>query len=160
MKIRAHLLWGTKYRRNVIDPGWRMALFEKLASIPPKSDARVLCVGGVRNHVHLLIGWRPSIALSSIARDLKTWSSRWVRQTIAGQSSFRWQNGFSAFTVDARDQGRLIHYILNQEQHHREDSCVGGWVIRREIVAPEISDQPTMIATSQACRGQARGCLR
>jgi REP element-mobilizing transposase RayT len=158
MKIRAHLLWATKYRRDVIEPQWRIALFEKLASILPQSDARVLCVGGVRNHVHLLIGWRPSVALSS-ARDLKTWSSRWVRQTIPGQSSFGWQNGFSAFTVDSRDQSRRIHYILNQERHHGDYSCVGGWVSRRAAPASE-SCHAAIIAAGDLCRGQARGAPR
>ena len=160
MKIRAHLLWATKYRRNVVDPEWRMALFEKLASIPLRSDARVLCVGGVRNHVHLLVAWRPSVALSSIGRDLKTWSSRWVRQTTPGQASFRWQNGFSAFTIDHRDQCRLIHYIVHQERHHREDSCVGGWTFRRDAIATETGTQPSMIAPGQDSRGQARGYVR
>ena len=131
VKMRAHLFWSTKFRRRILDPEWRSALFEKLASIPRQADARVLCVGGVRNHVHLLLGWSPSVPLSDVARDLKTWSSRWIRQNIPGQSSFRWQGGYSAFTVYHRDQSILIEYLLNQERHHGETSRIGGWVLRR-----------------------------
>lgn len=136
MKMRVHLLWSTKYRRRIIDPEWRLALFEKLVCIPPQADARVLCVGGVRDHVHLLLGWSPAAPLSDVARDLKTWSSRWIRQTIPGQSSFHWQSGYSAFTVYHRDQSRLIEYLLNQEPHHGESSRVGGWVARRQADGP------------------------
>ena len=53
-------------------------------------------------------------------------------QNISGQSSFSWQSGYTAFTVDYRGQSELIDYSLNQERHHRENSRVGGWLLPRK----------------------------
>jgi REP element-mobilizing transposase RayT len=142
VKMRVHLLWATKRRRKLLAPEWRMALFERFVAIPSPTTARVLCVGGVRDHVHLLVGWSPAVALSTVARDLKTWSSWWIRQTIPGQEGFSWQSGYSAFTVGPKGQSRVIDYLLHQEAHHCEPSRVGGWVIRRNsgmmVAVPEL----------------------
>lgn len=128
VKMRAHLIWSTKYRRRWIDPEWRMALFEEFAAITNRREARLICAGGIREHVHLLVAWSPVLALSDLARDLKTWSCRWVHQNVPHRGDFAWQSGCSYYTVHFQRLGRLTGYILNQEQHHREDSRVGGWL--------------------------------
>ncbi|MGE5927295.1 MAG: IS200/IS605 family transposase [Gemmatimonadota bacterium] len=162
VKMRVHLLWATKHRRNVIEPEWRPALFRKLASIPQSAEARVLCVGGVRNHVHLLLSWSPSSALSCVARDLKTWSSRWIRKSVPGQSSFSWQAGYSAFTVYHRNQSELIGYLLNQERHHGEKSRVGGWLFTRRApqAATGRSEPSELQADLERVSGTAGSSIR
>lgn len=131
MKIRAHLLWGTKYRRKWIDPEWRLALFREMAAIAERHDSRIICAGGIRDHVHLLVTWSPAVALSTVVRHIKTWSSHWVRENIPTRREFGWQNGYTAFTVHYRSVGGLIRYIIDQERHHGESSRVGGWIAPR-----------------------------
>ena len=128
VKMRVHLLWATKYRRRWIDPEWRLQLFEEFAAITNRREARLICAGGVRDHVHLLVAWSPALALSELARDLKTWSSQWVHWNVPRRPRFAWQAGFTAYTVHYQRLGRLTSYILNQEQHHGESSRVGGWL--------------------------------
>ncbi|HEU4828848.1 MAG TPA: transposase [Gemmatimonadales bacterium] len=128
VKMRAHLIWATKHRQRLIDPDWRIALFEEFAAITHRREARPICAGGIREHVHLLVAWSPALALSDLARDLKTWSCRWIHQNVPHRGNFAWQTGCSFYTVHFQRLGRLTGYILNQEQHHREDSRVGGWI--------------------------------
>jgi putative transposase len=131
VRIRAHLLWATKYRRRWIDPEWRIALYVEMAAVAQRHDARIICAGGVSDHVHILMTWSPAVALSTVVRNIKTWSSHWVREGIPTRREFGWQNGFTAFTVHYRNLGGLIGYIIDQERHHGESSRVGGWIAPR-----------------------------
>lgn len=108
--------------------------------------------------MHLLVSWSPSKALSSVTRDLKTWSTQWIRQVVPGESSFRWQAGYSAFTVYHRDQSELIGYLLNQERHHGEKSRVGGWVLarREDQLATRRSGLRELLADAERSSGTAR----
>ena len=154
VKMRAHLLWATKYRRRWIDPGWRMALFREMAAIAQRHDARVICAGGIPDHVRLLLAWSPAVALSSIVRDIKTWSSHWVRANVPTRREFGWQNGFTVFTVHYRSVGRLIGYIVNQERHHGESSRVGGWIAPRFPGSGARPERPRALPAA-LCAGQA-----
>jgi hypothetical protein len=75
-------------------------------------------VGGVANHVHLLIGLRSTHCLADSVRDLKAVSSRWVHEEV-GFASFSWQEGYGAFTVSASQRKQVSDYIARQEEHHR-----------------------------------------
>ena len=75
-------------------------------------------VGGVSDHVHLLIGLKASHCLADVVRELKKASSAWVHEEL-GQRAFAWQQGYAAFTVSATARSAVTSYIANQEEHHR-----------------------------------------
>lgn len=77
-----------------------------------------LAVGGVTDHVHLLVGLRATHRLSDVMRELKSESSRWVHQNQR-MAAFGWQEGYGAFCVGPGDLERVRSYILAQEEHHR-----------------------------------------
>ncbi|MEO6035815.1 MAG: transposase [Verrucomicrobiota bacterium] len=76
-------------------------------------------VGGVADHVHLLIGLRATHRLADVMRDVKRASSAWVHETI-GDKEFQWQDGYGAFSVSASAREKVKSYIANQEEHHRK----------------------------------------
>ncbi len=78
-------------------------------------------VGGMADHVHLLVELRATLALADFMRELKKASSMWVHETMP-QSRFAWQEGYAAFTVSASGIDEVRRYIENQEEHHRERS--------------------------------------
>jgi putative transposase len=75
-------------------------------------------VGGVADHVHLLLGLPATVALSDLIRAIKANSSRWVREEI-GMEKFAWQEGYGAFTVSPGNREAVANYIAHQEEHHR-----------------------------------------
>lgn len=75
-------------------------------------------IGGVADHVHLLIGLKPTHCLSDFMRELKKSSSIWVAQKTE-QKAFGWQEGYAAFTVSASAKNAVQEYIAGQEEHHR-----------------------------------------
>jgi hypothetical protein len=75
-------------------------------------------IGGVSDHVHLLIGLRATHRLADVLRELKAVSSGWVHDEI-GMREFAWQEGYGAFTVSASQREAVRHYIEQQAEHHR-----------------------------------------
>ncbi len=72
------------------------------------------------DHLHLLIGMRPSQSLSDLIKQVKQSSSTWVNQRKLAVSKFTWQEGFSAFSYSKRDLPQVINYIRNQKEHHKK----------------------------------------
>jgi hypothetical protein len=59
------------------------------------------------------------MAVADLASIIKATSSKWLQQTFDSCQGFHWQSGYAAFSVNPADDGRLRHYIRNQEAHHR-----------------------------------------
>jgi putative transposase len=78
--------------------------------------------GGVSDHVHLYLECPKDVSISSLANLIKTNSTKWIRDTFRSSQNFHWQSGYSAFSVDARNDRRLRDYIRNQELHHAKIS--------------------------------------
>jgi len=75
-------------------------------------------VGGVEDHVHVLVGLRATHCVADVSREIKSASSRWVHEEI-GLSAFAWQEGYGAFSVSASQREIVRRYIAGQEEHHR-----------------------------------------
>jgi REP-associated tyrosine transposase len=75
-------------------------------------------IGGVADHVHLLLGLRATHCLADVMRELKTVSSKWAHEEMQ-MRMFHWQEGYGAFTVGAPQRPAVCEYIATQEEHHR-----------------------------------------
>lgn len=75
-------------------------------------------IGGVEDHVHLLVTLRQEPALAVVLRDLKAGSSGWVHDTFPDARDFWWQTGYGAFTVSHSNIDAVKAYIANQREHH------------------------------------------
>jgi REP element-mobilizing transposase RayT len=121
ISIHLHIVFATKNRRAIIDQSWRSRLHEYLGGTVNGLDAIAQGIGGVEDHVHLLIGFKATHQLSDFMRELKKASSKWVHDEI-GLSEFAWQDGYSAFSVSPTARPGVQRYIANQEEHHRNKS--------------------------------------
>jgi REP element-mobilizing transposase RayT len=119
LSLHCHIIFGTKHQRPLIATDWRPRFHAYLGGAIRTLDAVPEAVGGVADHVHLLIGFRATQRLSDIMRDVKRTSSAWVPETI-GDREFEWQDGYGAFSVSASLLEKVRQYIANQEEHHRK----------------------------------------
>jgi len=119
LSLHCHVIFGTKHQRPLIAADWRPRFHAYLGGAIRTLDAVPEAVGGVADHVHLLIGFRATHWLSDVMRDVKRVSSAWVHETI-GDKQFEWQDGYGAFSVSASMIEKVKHYIANQEEHHRK----------------------------------------
>ena len=116
-KLLYHLVFSTKDREPLIAPAWRGRLHEYLGGVVAGLGGTPQGIGGAGDHVHLLVGLKPTHCLSDFMRELKKASSTWVVGT-SGQL-FHWQEGYAAFTVSASAREDVQRYIARQEEHHR-----------------------------------------
>lgn len=77
-------------------------------------------IGGIEDHVHLYLRWRPSGALSDLIRAVKANSSKWIHETFPAMKDFAWQEGFSAFSVSKSQEAAVRTYIARQREHHQQ----------------------------------------
>ena len=118
LSLHYHLVFGTKNHEPVITPAWRDRLHTYLGGVIRTLDGVPESVGGVSDHVHLLIGLRATHTLADVLRETKSVSSAWAHVDV-GVSSFAWQEGYGAFTVSASQLEDVRAYIQGQDEHHR-----------------------------------------
>jgi REP element-mobilizing transposase RayT len=121
LSLHYHLVFSTKDREPIIDKIWRKQLHKYLAGTAEGLGARCEIVGGIADHVHVLVTLRATHTLADFMRDLKRASSNWVHNDMS-LPDFAWQEGYAAFTVSASAIDEVRRYIENQEEHHREKS--------------------------------------
>ena len=121
LSLHYHLVSGTKERRPLIDPPWGARLNEYLGGMVKSMGGYPERIGGMADHVHLLVGLKATHCLSDFMRDLKKNSSLWVHREI-GMRDFAWQEGYAAFTVSATAREGVKTYISRHGEHHRVKS--------------------------------------
>jgi putative transposase len=108
-------------RRPLIEHSWRSRLHDYLGGSVRGLGGFPQQVGGVVDHVHLLVRLKATHRLADLMRELKKASSVWVHEEI-GSRSFTWQKGYAAFTVSATPREAVRQYIASHEEHHRTKS--------------------------------------
>ncbi|MGC3944805.1 MAG: IS200/IS605 family transposase [Chryseolinea sp.] len=121
-QIHIQLVFAVKYRQRIMVKAWRGELFMYITGIINNHGHKLLAINGVEDHVHILIGLRPVEALSTLVQEIKKDSSKWINDKRLVPGSFRWQDGFSAFSYSMDALPNVIRYIENQEEHHKKKS--------------------------------------
>jgi len=93
-----------------------------MTGIVQSNGHKLLSVNGVADHVHILIGLRPTQGLSELVQQIKRSSSKWINDNKKVRGRFAWQEGFGAFSCNMEGLDYIIRYIENQEAHHQRKS--------------------------------------
>jgi putative transposase len=116
--LHYHLVFSTKNRSPFIKDEWIAELHKYLGGAVSGLGGFPQGIGGVADHVHLLVGLKATHCLADFMRELKKGSSIWVHENH-GLGEFAWQEGYSAFTVSPTVRESVQRYIANQAEHHR-----------------------------------------
>ena len=114
-----HVVFSTKDRRELMSGEFRPQMWAYARGICRKLDILALAVGGMEDHIHLLLRIPPTLALAKAVLAIKSNSSRWASEE---GHKFAWQQGYGAFSVSSSVVPTVIQYIQNQEAHHRRMS--------------------------------------
>ena len=118
-----HLIFTTKHRAPLLEPSFQNALYQRLRELVEQQGGLLHEIGGMPDHIHLLLEIRPTLSVASLVQRLKGSTSYWLGERGAkapGESL--WQSGYGVFTVCASNRHRIRQYIRNQPEHHRERS--------------------------------------
>jgi putative transposase len=117
-----HCVFSIKERRKTIVGGLEERLWKYMGGIARENRMKALQIGGVEDHVHLLLSLPSTLSVSKAMQLIKGGSSKWVHDTFAEHPDFEWQAGYGAFSVGTSQIDRTRHYIANQREHHRAKS--------------------------------------
>ena len=117
-----HLVFATKLRTPYIHPELRRDLYPFLGGGIQELGGALLSIGGMPDHIHLLVSLRSHPSVADAVKAIKGSSSHWVNDTARLSDHFGWQEGYAAFTVSRSALPRVQRYIENQEAHHRKQS--------------------------------------
>lgn len=119
-QIYIQIVFAVKGRENLISKNNREELHKYITGIVQNRGQKMLSIFCMPDHTHLLIGIKPSIAISDLVRDIKSGSTNFINEQKWTKTKFQWQEGFGAFSYSKSQIDMVIKYILNQVEHHNK----------------------------------------
>jgi REP element-mobilizing transposase RayT len=114
-----HCVFSTKERRKLITPEMQQRLWPFIGGIAKENGMKAIAIGGVADHVHLLLSLPATMSVAKAMQLVKGGSSKFVHETFTEQRAFAWQEGYGAFSVSISHVEETVAYIQRQEEHHR-----------------------------------------
>ena len=135
-QIYIQTVFAVSNRMSLITPEFKEELHKYITGIVRNQGQKLISINGMADHLHILIGLKPSIALADLVRDIKAESSTHVNKNRWVRGKFSWQEGYGAFSYGHSQLDTIIRYIQNQEKHHRRRSFKEkylAWLKKYEI---------------------------
>ena len=123
-QIHIHVVFAVQNRISLIEKSWQERLYNYIIAIMQKNEHKIISIGGMPDHIHILFGFRPTQALSALIQEVKRDSSEWINKEKLTKGRFSWQEGYGAFSYSKSHVSQVIKYIETQENHHRKRSFI------------------------------------
>ena len=121
-QIYIHIIFSTKYRYPFIDEVIEDELYSYLGQICKEWGCPPIKIGGYSDHVHIIVKLSKKITIIKLLEEVKKSSSKWMKTKGKKYTSFYWQDGYAAFSVNPKQVEVVIRYISNQKEHHKKNS--------------------------------------
>lgn len=121
-QIYIHVIFAVKNRDALIRPNWETELYKYMTGIIQNKEQKMLAINGASNHIHFLIGMKPTCCLADLVRETKKSSNAFIKEKGFSKFKFQWQEGFGAFSYSHSQLSDVIKYIDDQKEHHRKRS--------------------------------------
>ncbi|HVT82222.1 MAG TPA: IS200/IS605 family transposase [Phycisphaerae bacterium] len=118
VKLYVHVVFSTKHREPMIVPEVEQKLHAYMTGIVKGNGCKLVRIGGMPDHVHLLVLLSKNLALADFLQVTKKESSKWIKTQYPSLDQFRWQDGYAGFSVSESAVDTCIRYIDNQKEHH------------------------------------------
>ena len=121
-QLHIQFVFAVKYRAALIGKAWKEELHKYMTGIFQENEHKMLQINSMPDHVHIFIGMRPTQSISSLMQNVKAESSKFVKDKKFCNAPFAWQEGYGAFSYSKSHLQDVIHYIQNQEAHHKKET--------------------------------------
>ncbi|WP_143307113.1 IS200/IS605 family transposase [Chitinophaga vietnamensis] len=127
-QIHLHIVFAVKNRQSLITPILKDELYKFITGTIQNRGHKLCIINGMPDHVHILIGMRPTEAISTLVNQIKSCSTKWINGRRLVRGKFEWQEGFGVFSYSRSHLDNVIKYIKNQEKHHSKKSFIEEYV--------------------------------
>jgi putative transposase len=119
-QIYIHTVFAVSNRQSLIKSEFKEELYKYITGIVKNQRQKLISINGMPDHVHILIGLKPAMALADLVQEIKTDSTNFVNRKRLVHGRFSWQEGYGAFSYGHSQLDTIIRYIQNQETHHQQ----------------------------------------
>ena len=119
-QIHIQFVFAVKYRAALIDSAWEERLHQYITGIFQQNQHKMLQINSMPDHMHIFIGMRPHQSISSLIQNVKTESSKWIKEQKLCSYPFAWQEGYGAFSYSKSQVPSVVQYVKNQKTHHQK----------------------------------------
>jgi putative transposase len=128
-QIYIQVVFAVSGRLSLILIEHKEEIYKYITGIVRNDGHKLIVINGMPDHLHILLGLKPNMALSDLVRDIKSNSSNFINQRRLSQGKFGWQEGYGAFSYGHSQLDTIIRYIQNQEQHHSHRSFKDEYLV-------------------------------
>lgn len=119
-QIYIQVVFAVKGRESLVNTQWEEQLYKYITGIVQNKGQKMLAINGMPDHIHFLIGMKPTCCLSDLVREIKKSSNSLIKENKFTKFNFAWQEGFGAFSYSHSQIEDVCKYILNQKEHHKK----------------------------------------
>jgi REP element-mobilizing transposase RayT len=119
-QLYIQIIFAVKGKQNLIPRFHNNELQKYVTGIVQNRNHKMLAVNNEPDHVHIFLGLDPKMAISILAKAIKSISSKFINEKRWFKGRFEWQKGYGAFSYSRSQIDRVIKYINNQQEHHRK----------------------------------------
>ncbi len=128
-KIYLHIVFAVKNRESLLTPIAQQRVHLYLAKMLNNAGHLPIAIGGVDNHVHILLDYKPTQPIPDMVRELKVAAAKMINAERLTPYSFAWQRGYGCFSYAPSQIEAVSRYIANQKEHHKRVT------LREEMIA-------------------------
>lgn len=121
-QIYIQVVFAVRGRESVIHSSWEQEIYKYISGIVRNKDQKMLAINGMPDHLHYLIGMKPSCCLSDLVREIKKSSNDFIKEKEFSPYKFQWQEGYGAFSYSHSSLDKVIGYIQKQKEHHQKQT--------------------------------------
>ena len=119
-QLYIQFVFAVKGRESLIQNYWKDELYKYITGIVQNKKSKMLAINGMSDHIHIFIGYKPSISIPDLIKDIKLASGLWINNNKYTKQKFNWQEGYGAFSYSQSHIDNVCQYIANQELHHKK----------------------------------------
>ena len=123
-QLHVHLVWATWGRCPLIIPEIEEALYACIQAECRALKADPICIGGIEDHIHLLVKIPTTVSIAQLVKQVKGASSHLATHRLNPADGFKWQAAYGAFSVSLSHIPRIKAYILQQKTHHSTKTLI------------------------------------
>jgi REP element-mobilizing transposase RayT len=126
-RLYYHLVWATKEREPLINSDREVKLYPYIIAKADDLGCIVHAIGGVEDHIHLVVSIPPTLAIADFVKRIKGSSAHFLNQAFsASLNKFGWQEGYGVFSLGGKQLEQAVDYVKNQKAHHSNGTAIAS----------------------------------
>ena len=119
-QLYVQLVFAVERREHLINKDNKEEIHKYITGVIKKRGQKLIAINAMPDHIHIFVGFKPTLKISDLVRDIKTTSSQFINQQNYSNHQFNWQKGYGAFSYGYSQIGSVYKYVQNQEIHHKQ----------------------------------------